>query len=225
MRIAPAPHSWDATPTEAVAIQRRLADRVIREGDVDAVRIVAGADLAFTRNGRHAIAGVVAWDVSQQRVVERVFARRKLTFPYVPGLLSFREMPALLAALRKLKTRPDVFMFDGQGYAHPRRFGLACHAGVLLDRPSLGCAKSVLVGTFDPPRKSAGATSMLLDGDEPIGAAVRTRAGVKPVFVSVGHRLSLDAAVQITLATCTRYRLPEPTRLADLLVDKLKHSL
>ncbi len=218
MRIARALHSWSVLPAEAIAIQRRLASRVRPTGRVRRLRLVAGADLAFSKDKSTCIAGVVVWDVKLQEVVERQVVRRAVRFPYVPGLLSFREAPALIAALRKISCEPDAFMFDGQGYAHPRRFGLACHVGVQLERPSFGCAKSVLTGKYDMPDEAFGSISPLVDGDECVGMAVRTRQRVKPVYVSVGHRLSLSSAVDITLACCTRYRLPEPTRLADQLV-------
>jgi len=220
MEIPRLPHRWSVTPVRAVAIQRMLAARVVSRGPMTPIRLVAGADLAFSPDGADCIAGVVVWDVNRRAVVEQCVARRPVQFPYVPGLLTFREGPALLAALKQLQCEPDVFMFDGQGYAHPRRFGLACHMGVLLNRPSLGCAKSILVGTCEPPQRSKASTSSLIHNGECVGLAVRTRDGVKPVYVSVGHRLSLHAAVKITLGCCTAYRLPEPTRLADKLVAR-----
>jgi deoxyribonuclease V len=191
---------------------------VIPTGDLPRLYLVAGADCAFSPDGGECIAAVVVWDVSARQVVEQVVVRRPLRFPYVPGLLTFREAPAILAAIRKLRREPDVFLFDGQGYAHPRRFGLACHLGVLMDRPSLGCAKSILVGNAGTPGVRRGSTAPLVHDGEQIGAAVRTRDGVKPVYVSIGHRLSLDAAVEIVLACGDGFRLPEPTRRADILV-------
>ena len=220
MKIPRAPHTWSVTPAEAIEIQRRLAPSVVRRGLPPKLRLVAGADLAFSPDGKKCIAGVVVWEVQRREVVEQHLARRSVSYPYVPGLLSFREAPALLAALKQLRCEPDVFMFDGQGYAHPRRFGLACHLGLLLDRPSLGCAKTILLGECEPPGRTRGSTSPLLHNSECIGMAVRTRDDVKPVYVSVGHRLSLDAAVQITLACGDGFRLPEPTRLADKLVAR-----
>jgi deoxyribonuclease V len=201
-------------------VQRRLADRVVRRGRIRSLRLVAGADLAFERSRAVCIAGVVVWDVASRAVVEQQVARAELTFPYVPGLLSFREAPALIAALRRIRCEPDLFMFDGQGLAHPRRFGLACHLGLILDRPSIGVAKSVLLGTRDEPGRRRGSRAPLMDRGERLGDALRTRDRVKPVYVSIGHRISLDAAVDATLACCTRYRLPEPTRLADHLVSR-----
>lgn len=220
MKIPKPPHVWHVSPRRAITIQRELAQRVIRRGTVRRPRLVAGTDLAFSPDQEETIAGVVVWDVREREVVEQHVVRRKVRFPYVPGLLSFREAPSLIAVLRRLRCEPDVFIFDGQGYAHPRRFGLACHVGVILDRPSLGCAKSVLVGRFDALDSNAGATAPLEDQGERVGVAVRTRENIKPVFVSVGHRLSLPAAVRITLACGNGYRLPEPTRLADKLVAR-----
>jgi deoxyribonuclease V len=218
VKVPQAIHAWSVTPKRAVAIQRELAGLVRRRGRPRQVRLVAGADLAFSHDKTACVAGVVVWDVSRQTVVEQHTAWRPVVFPYVPGLLSFREAPAILKVLRKLSCDPDVFLFDGQGFAHPRRFGLASHLGVLLDRPSIGCAKTLLVGSCDMPETPRGSTSPLLDKGERIGMALRTRDGVKPVYVSVGHRLSLEAAVDITLKCAIRYRLPEPTRLADQLV-------
>ena len=211
-------------PRRAVRIQRDLARRVIRTGRISSPTLVAGADLAFVAESEECIAGVVVWHVTERRIVEERVVRRPTRFPYVPGLLSFREAPALAAVFRKLRSEPDAFMFDGQGYAHPRRFGLACHMGVLLDRPAFGCAKSVLVGDFDLLGKAQWSTAPLIHDGEQVGLAVRTRAGVKPVFVSVGHRMSLRSAVALTRMCTTRYRIPEPTRLADALVARVKQD-
>ncbi len=224
MKIARPPHSWSVSPRRAIAIQRELADKVVRTGTVRPLRLVAGADIAFAPGGEECIGGVVVWDVAERTIVERRTVRQPTRFPYVPGMLSFREAPVIIAALRKLTVEPDAFMFDGQGYAHPRRFGLACHVGVLIDRPAIGVAKSVLIGEYETPRTHSGATSPLIDDMQWVGAAVRTRDNVKPVFVSVGHRLSLEAAIEITLVCSNGYRLPEPTRLADQLVNRARSS-
>ncbi len=225
MILPPALHSWSLTPREAVAVQRRLAERVLCQGSVRRWRLVAGADLAFTPDAAECIAAIVLWDAKTRSVIEQQVVRKPATFPYVPGLLTFREAPAILAAVRKLETEPDVFMFDGQGFAHPRRIGLASHLGLWLDRPSLGCAKTVLIGKCEPPGRERGSTTPLSDRGERIGMALRTQDGVKPVFVSAGHRLSLQSAVRIALASCGRYRLPEPTRLADKLVRRMHAEL
>jgi len=215
-------HSWSVTPQAAIKLQRELADLVRTRGRIRRLRLVAGTDLAFTRDRKSCIAGAVVWDVAAQAVVEQHIVRRAVRFPYIPGLLSFREAPAILAVLRKIKTDPDAFLFDGQGLAHPRRFGLACHVGILIDRPSIGCAKSRLIGDETEPGIRRGSVSALADNGDCIGMVLRTRDRVKPIYVSVGHRVSLQTAVDVTMACCTRYRLPEPTRLADQLVARAK---
>ncbi len=205
-----------------MVIQRRLAGKIILEGNPKKLRLFAGVDLAFTDSGRRCIAGVVVWDAETGKVVEQRVTRQPVRFPYVPGLLSFREAPAILAVLRRLHSEPDVFLFDGQGYAHPRRFGLACHVGLLIDRPSVGCAKSLLVGKCRTPGRLRGSTTRLTHHGECVGMALRTRDDVKPIYVSPGHRVSLQAAVDVTLAAGGGFRLPEPTRLADKLVAREK---
>jgi len=176
--------------------------------------------MAISPDKSECVGGVVVWDVKEQEIVEQHVVRQPLRFPYVPGLLSFREGPVVMAALRKVRCSPDAFLFDGQGLAHPRRFGLACHMGVLIDRPSLGCAKSLLIGEHETLDEHAGSTARLIHKGDCIGMAVRTREKVKPMYISVGHRLSLSEAVRITLLACSGFRMPEPTRLADKLVSK-----
>lgn len=217
-------HSWDLTPTEAVALQRELTGRVDGRTPLPKVELVAGADVSYGRFSNIFYAGVVVVRLEDGALVERQSAVRQTAFPYVPGLLSFREAPALLEAFAKLRAEPDAVMFDGQGWAHPRRFGLACHVGLWLDRPTLGCAKSVLIGSYREPRPKAGAHAPLKDDKEVIGKVVRTKDGVKPVFVSVGHRLDLASAVRVVLASCKGYRLPEPTRQAHLYVNALRRG-
>lgn len=217
-------HSWRLTPARAIALQRRLAARV-QVGPPDRpLRRVAGLDAAFSPDGRLCLAAVVVWDRAMRRVVETVTATRPVRFPYVPGLLSFREAPALLAALRRLRQPPDVLLCDGQGLAHPRRFGIACHLGVLCDLPTVGCAKSRLVGEHAPPPDVAGGRAALVVNGEVLGAVVRTRAGGRPVYVSVGHRMDLEAAVALVMDCVQGHRLPEPTRLADRRVAALKRE-
>jgi deoxyribonuclease V len=213
------------SPAQAIQIQKQLAGKVQRVAPQGRLRFIAGVDLAFTRDGRRSLAGVVLWDAQDGVVVEERVATRPLTFPYVPGLLSFRESPAVLAALRKLRKTPDCLMCDGQGFAHPRRFGLACHIGVLCNRPTIGCAKSRLIGDHRVPGSKRGSRADLTDGGEVIGTVLRTRDGVRPVFVSIGHRMDLPTAERLVLDCAIRYRLPEPTRLADRLVASLKRSL
>jgi deoxyribonuclease V len=187
---------------------------VIRRGDPPA-RLVAGADVG--EKGGRARAAIAVLRGSE--IVETVVAETAVPFPYVPGLLSFREIPPLLAAWRKLRTRPDVVLLDGQGLAHPRRFGLACHFGLVTGFPTVGCAKSRLLGAHDEPAPARGSWSPLVDGGETVGAALRTREAAKPVYVSLGHRVSLAAAIRIVLDCAPRFRIPEPQRLADRLTQ------
>lgn len=202
------------TPAEAVALQRALAPRV-REEALPPVGTVAGVDVSV-RAGR-VRAAVVVLGLPGLDVRDAAVWEGEVAFPYVPGLLSFRELPALWPALERLAVWPDAFLLDGQGRAHPRRFGLACHLGVLLDVPAVGVAKSLLVGRHGPLGEARGSTADLGHGGEVVGRAVRTRAGVRPVYVSVGHRATLDDAVALVLRCTTRFRLPEPTRRAHLL--------
>lgn len=224
MKIPPIPHRFTLSPSEAVQLQRELAARVRVSPLRRTPRLVAGLDAAFTRDGHSCIGGVVLWDVAAREVVEERVATRRLTFPYVPGLLSFRETPVLLAALRKLRGIPDALLCDAHGVAHPRRFGLACHVGVLVEIPTVGCAKSRLVGSHREPGARRGARAPLLDGEEVIGTVLRTRDGVKPVYVSVGHRIDLESAERLVLDCAARHRLPEPTHLADRLVAREKRA-
>ncbi|HOW69029.1 MAG TPA: deoxyribonuclease V [Phycisphaerae bacterium] len=220
MKIPSPIHRWSMTPKAAVRLQQRLAQRVRIEPLLADVRIVAGVDVAFSPDGRHALAGVVLYDLRASCVTETQLAWRPTRFPYVPGLLSFREAPAALAAIRKLRQEPDVFLLDAQGMAHPRRLGLASHLGLLLDRPTIGCAKSRLCGQHDDPPAAAGRSAHLLDDHEVIGAVLRTRPHVKPLYVSAGHRVTLDDAIHVVMACVTRFRLPEPTRHAHMLVTR-----
>jgi len=209
-------HGWQVTVAEAKAIQRELAGRVCRHGGRSTPALVAGADISAARSRGEATAAVVVLRYPEMETVAVSIARGKVTFPYVPGLLSFREVPLLLAAFEKLLAAPDLLLVDGQGMAHPRRMGLACHLGLLLDIPAIGCAKSRLCGEAAEPGGERGCRADITDGGEVIGAALRTRAGVKPVYVSVGHKIDLEAALDITLQCCRGYRLPEPTRRAHL---------
>jgi deoxyribonuclease V len=222
MKIAEAPHPWSVTPARAIEIQRELAAKVRVRPPRGPLRRVAGLDAAFSRDGRFCIAAAVVWDRFSGKVVEQHIARRRLRFPYVPGLLSFREAPALLAALRKLDATPDAIICDGQGIAHPRRFGIACHIGLIAGLPALGCAKSRLTGDHFQPGPQRGARVPLIDKGEVIGAVLRMRDGVKPVYISIGHDFDLGSAIRIVLQCSAGYRLPEPTRLADSLVASAK---
>lgn len=205
---------WPSTVEEAVAVQERLAPSVVRAAPPGfAPRTAAGLDVAYTDGLR---AAVTVLDLDTLTVVDQAVVEGEVDFPYVPGFFAFRELPALLDALEKLTTTPDVLVCDGQGLAHPRRFGLACHAGVLTGLPSLGVGKNAL-GAYEPPAPERGAWSELRDDGEVVGRALRTRDGVKPVFVSIGHRMDLDTACSLVLGLTPRFRLPETTRTADRL--------
>lgn len=206
-------HRWDCTPKEAMMLQASLASQVVVEpSDVGRADTVAGIDVSVVDG--QARAAVVVMRLDPMEALETVRAQREVSFPYIPGLLSFREGPVILDALGQLETIPDVLLFDGQGRAHPRRLGIAAHIGVLLDRPSVGCAKSRLCGTHDEPGVERAAYAPLYDGDEQIGAVLRTRSRVKPVYVSVGHRATLAEAIELVLRCGTGYKLPEPIRRA-----------
>ena len=208
-------HAWDLTPQQAIQVQRELAGFVRVEPLARPPQTIAGLDMSVRAEAVQAAIVVLA--LPSLVVIDQAIWRGPVTWPYVPGLLSFREAPAVLHALKQLHAMPDVLMADAQGVAHPRRMGLAAHIGVLLDMPVLGVAKSRLTGVYVEPDDVAGAQSPLQDGDETIGAVLRTRVGVKPLFVSVGNRMTLAEAVALVFATRTRYRMPEPTRLAHHL--------
>lgn len=212
-------HSWNLTPRAAIAVQQRLRSRVVRRGRPRQVRTVAGTDVGFERGGAIARAAVAVLSFPGLELVDYAVARRRASFPYIPGLLSFREMPALLAALARLRIRPDLMLCDGQGLAHPRRFGIACHLGVTCGIPSIGVAKSRLIGEHRKPMQRRGAWVPLRDRGETIGAVLRSRVGTRPVFVSIGHRVSLPVAVRYVIACTTRFRLPETTRWAHRLAS------
>jgi deoxyribonuclease V len=261
-------HNWNLSYKEAVDLQEHLARRVRLTPVRKMPKLVAGLDCAFSKNGREIIAAVIVLKLPdktvipasssvipakagiQFEIIETATVVQKVTFPYIPGLLSFREAPACIAAVEKLKTKPDVFIIDGQGIAHPRRFGIASHLGLFFDKPTIGCAKSRLIGDFEEPPLEKGAYSLLMvpshephlsavafsssvalakeeakaevTGHEVIGAVLRTRKAVNPVFVSVGNKCTLDDAIRIVLACTTKYRIPEPTRLAHQLVSREK---
>ena len=210
---------WPKTTGEARAIQERLRDQVVRRDELAEVRRVAGLDVGFPGGGDETRAGVAILSFPDLLLLESASARRRTVFPYVPGLLSFREAPALLEALASLSEPPQLLLCDGQGYAHPRRCGLACHLGVLTGIPSIGVAKSRLIGEHGPLGPEKGDWTPLWDHDEIIGALVRTRRNVQPLYISVGHKISLETAVRFVLACTTRFRLPETTRWAHRLAS------
>ncbi len=238
-------HPWGVSTQEARKIQEDLRELWEGKDRLGEIRTVAGLDAAFVligsqamrvklnrwnrlREANRAIGCVVMYRFPEMAEVARAFAVAPLEFPYIPGLLSFRELPVMLAALHKLKDLPDLLFCDGQGFAHPRRFGIASHLGVLLDRPSIGCAKSILMGTHGVVKKPAGSWAKLVDGNaggERIGAAVRMRDGVRPIYVSQGHRVSLATAIRLTLGVTSGYRIPRPTRDADQFASEVKKKV
>jgi len=217
-------HPWKVTPAEAITIQQQLRERLSLDArlDLSQVRTVAGADVSLERESGTVVAAVVVLSFPGLERLEERWARLEVSFPYVPGLLAFREGPALLQAFRALDHDPDLSLFDGQGIAHPRGMGIASHLGLILDRPSLGVAKSVLVGTYQEPAPEPASFTPLLDDGLVVGAALRTRYGVKPVFVSPGHKVDLSTAIEACLRCCRGYRLPEPVRAAHILASKVK---
>lgn len=219
---SPALHSWDLTRGEAIEVQQRLRNLVRLQPLTRPVNTIAGADISYNKYSETVYAGIVVLSLPDLRIIESAGVRSIAKFPYIPGLLSFREAPSLLEAWDKLKTKPDVLMLDGQGIAHPRRFGIACHIGVLLDWPTIGCAKSILVGKYGELGLEAGSRSPLIDKGEQVGVALRTKNKVAPVYVSPGHLIDLDSAVDLVLRSITKYRLPETTRQAHLLVNRLR---
>jgi deoxyribonuclease V len=212
-------HPWQVSPQEVIAIQESLRQQVIREDRFDPIRTVAGVDVGFEADGTITRAAVVVLGYPELDLVETAIARCPTTFPYIPGLLSFREAPAVLEALDRLRSLPDLLICDGQGIAHPRRLGLASHLGLCTGLPSIGAAKSRLIGRHEPVGEGRGDRQPLWDGDEIIGAVLRTRKNTQPVYVSIGHRISLETAVQLVLACTGAYRLPEPTRQAHRLAS------
>jgi deoxyribonuclease V len=206
-------HPWDLAPSAAIALQRELAGQVVREPELGEVRTVAGVDASYREGVAHA--AVVTLSFPDLRIESYVTAERPVPYPYVPGLLSFREAPAVLDAFEKLRRAPDLLLFDGHGIAHPRRLGIASHIGLILDLPAIGCAKKRLRGQYEAPGRERGSVTYLTEDDEVLGAVVRTRTGVKPIFVSIGHRVDLPTAVEYVLACGGGYKLPEPTRWAD----------
>jgi deoxyribonuclease V len=213
-------HQWSLSIEDAVAIQEQLSREVITEDRFNQpVQYVAGVDMGFEANGTISRAAVVVLSFPDLQVQETHLAYRPTTFPYIPGFLSFREVPAVLDALEKLTITPDIILCDGQGIAHPRRFGIACHLGVLIDMPTIGVAKSLLVGKYELLPEEKGSYQPLIHKGETIGAVLRSRTGVRPLYVSPGHRLSLPTAIDYVLRCTTKYRLPETTRIADKLAS------
>jgi len=217
--ISPYTHPWDVTPTEAIAIQKRLCGEVERTDRLGNIRRVAGVDVGFEEGGKIARAAVAVLSFPDLVLIEHAIARMPVNFPYVPGLLSFREVPVILEALGKLAALPDLLLCDGQGIAHPRRPGIACHLGLLADLPSIGVAKTRLIGVYGAVPEERGGWTPLSDKGETIGAVLRTRPMVHPLYISTGHRVGLETAIRYVMACVTRYRLPETTRWAHRLAS------
>ena len=236
-------HGWNLSYSQAIDLQKRLASKVQFTPIKESPKLIAGLDCALSKDGQQILAAAVVLRVPDMikglweplklpdfELIETATASQKVTFPYIPGLLSFREAPVCIAAAKKLKKEPDLFLIDGQGIAHPRRLGLAAHLGLFFDKPTIGCAKSRLTGHFEDPPPEKGAYTLLKDkkssgldtSDEVIGAVVRSRSNTKPLFVSVGNKCLLKDAIKITLGCAIKYRLPEPTRLAHQTVSKLR---
>ena len=219
-------HNWNLSYAQARDLQNTLARKVRFSALKRTPKTVAGIDCAFSKDKKRIGAIIVVLEYPTLKIVETARAVAEVGFPYISGLLSFREAPVCIQAAEKLKITPDIFLIDGQGIAHPRRLGLASHLGLFLDKPTIGCAKSRLIGKFQPPPAEKGSYSPLTDKNEIIiGAVLRTRTNVKPLFVSIGHKCTLDDAIKITLACTPKYRLPEPTRLAHQMITKLKPGI
>lgn len=218
-------HDWSLDFRDAVALQRELAERVRRVDCLSRpLRTVAGVDVSYEKHGDLFFAAVVVLSFPELELIEEAFSFDRVAFPYIPGLLSFRELPVVLEAFRSLRTVPDIVLVDGQGIAHPRRLGIASHLGLWLDLPTVGCAKSRLCGEHPRPGNRRGDQAPLIHNGEQIGTVLTTRDRVNPLFVSPGHKTDFVAATELTLACCRRYRLPEPTRLAHLLTNRLRRE-
>jgi len=215
-------HPWDVTYKEAVKIQKDLKDKVSLKKIDKRIKYVAGLDVSYAKGSNIMWAGVVVLDFPSLNKAEERWSQKKVSFPYIPGLLSFREIPALIDALRKMEIEPDLIFCDGQGIAHPRGLGLASHLGILLNKSTIGCAKSPLVGTYNQVGERKGNYAYLMHQNRIIGAVVRTRSKVKPIFVSPGYGVMLNDCVKFVLETCSKYRIPEPTRQAHLLVNSVR---
>ncbi|HKA53566.1 MAG TPA: deoxyribonuclease V [Candidatus Binatia bacterium] len=217
-------HRWDVSQEEAVEMQKRLRAQLDLRSEPERISTIAGIDVSYDKGSDRLSAVIVVMRLPDLQVLDTASTTALVPFPYVPGLLSFRECPAVLQAWEKLRLQPDCLMCDGQGIAHPRRLGIASHLGLWLDLPSIGCAKSLLVGSYQEPGEKRGSFTPLIHRKEQVGVVLRTKDRVAPVFVSQGHKISLNKAIDIVLACCTKYRLPEPTRQAHLLVNEVRRQ-
>ena len=216
-------HSWNVSPEEAVRIQCDLRSKVIRKNDFGCLKTIAGVDIAFCATSNRAFAGIVVLSFPEMEILEKRVITGTISFPYIPGLLAFREGPLIVKLFQKINKNPDITLFDGHGLAHPLGCGIASHMGVLLNIPAVGSAKSKLTGTYHVPADKKGSAGNLYDKNRKvIGKVLRSRAGCKPIFVSVGHKIKLITALTVTLQSCIKYRIPGPARLAHMLVNKTK---
>ncbi|NIW80784.1 MAG: deoxyribonuclease V [Calditrichae bacterium] len=219
-------HQWNISISEAFRVQHRLKNQVVltENPPLSTIQTVAAADISFSKGSHQLFGAVVLVQFPDLVPIEIYYASGKVDFPYVPGYLSFREIPILIKIFEKINHTVDIVLCDSQGIAHPRRFGLACHLGVLLDKPTIGCAKSRLIGSYEPPDQKKGAYAYLYDGEEKIGVVLRSRENVKPIFVSPGHRMSIENARKVAARCVKKYRIPEPLRLAHQKVNKLRRK-
>lgn len=217
-------HSWNVTYKQAVEVQKRLCSQLILKPLKNPVRFIGGCDVSYSKKSQRLFAAVVILDIESMEVAEGAFETGEGGFPYIPGLLSFREIPVLLKTLQKLKSKPDVFILDGQGIAHPQGLGLASHLGILIDLPTVGCAKSKLVGEYKPFPKRRGRATYLYFNRKKVGAVVCTKDEVNPVFVSPGHRIDIPSSIKVILKSCKGFRLPEPIRKAHSLANRLREN-
>ncbi|MGB6370860.1 MAG: deoxyribonuclease V [Atribacterota bacterium] len=216
-------HSWEVNPQEAIKIQKDLKSNISLKKSFSKIDKVAGADVSYYKNKM--IAGVIVFEFPNLKIIERQFFVSPVNFPYIPGLLTFREGPSLLAAFKKIKNEPDIILFDGQGIAHPRRMGIATHLGLFLNKPTIGCAKSRLSGEYTSVGEEKGDYALLKEGKEVLGAVLRTRKRVKPIFVSPGHKIDLSNSIEIVLKCTEKYKLPIPVREAHLFVNQIRNNL
>jgi deoxyribonuclease V len=216
-------HSWEVNPQEAIKIQKDLKSNISLKKSFSKINKIAGADVSYYQNKM--IAGVVIFEFPNLKTIERQSFISTVNFPYIPGLLTFREGPSLLAAFKKIKNDPDIILFDGQGIAHPRRMGIATHLGLFLDKPTIGCAKSKLSGKYTSVGEEKGDYTLLKEGKEVLGAVLRTRRKVKPIFISPGYKIDLSNSIEITLKCIVKYRLPVPVREAHIFVNQIRNNL
>ncbi|MEE8564298.1 MAG: deoxyribonuclease V [Atribacterota bacterium] len=216
-------HSWEVNPQEAIKIQKDLKSNISLKKSFSKIEKIAGADVSYYQNNM--IAGVIIFEFPNLKIIESQSFISPVNFPYVPGLLTFREGPSLLEAFKKVKNEPDVILFDGQGIAHPRRMGIATHLGLFLDKPTIGCAKSRLSGKYTSVGEKKGDYALLKEGEEILGAVLRTRREVKPIFISPGHKINLPNSIEIVLKCIIKYRLPLPVREAHIFVNQIRNNL